>query len=129
MNATLSRFAPHALSLLRIVACLMLLQHGTSKFLAFPMTMNMPAMFGMFWWAGVIELVGGVLLLLGVFSRPAAFLLSGHLAAVYFIGHAGRGFYPLTNGGEVAVLFCFIFFYLIFAGPGPWSVDAMRGRS
>lgn len=128
MNDTLSAWAPRVLSILRIVAALMLAQHFTSKFFQFPMALN-PPMFSLYWWAGVIEIVFGTLLLIGLFSRFAAFMLSGHMAAVYFIGHAPTGFYPLTNGGEVVVLFCFIFFYLIFAGPGPWSVDAMRGKA
>jgi putative oxidoreductase len=128
MNDTLSAWAPRVLSILRIVAALMLAQHFTSKFFQFPMALN-PPMFSLYWWAGVIEIVFGTLLLIGLFSRIAAFMLSGHMAAVYFIGHAPKGFYPLTNGGEVVVLFCFIFFYLIFAGPGPWSVDAMRGKA
>lgn len=128
MNDTLSAWAPRVLSILRIVTVLLLAQHFTSKFWQFPAVMN-PPMFSLYWWAGVIELVFGALLLIGLFSRFSAFILSGHLAAAYFIGHAPKGFYPLTNGGEAAVLFCFIFFYLIFAGPGPWSVDAMRGKA
>ncbi len=128
MNATLSRFAPHALSLLRIMAALLLLQHGMTKFFSFPGTATMPATFSLFWWAGLIELVGGALLLIGLFSRAAAFLLAGHLAFVYFIGHAPRSFYPLVNNGTLPVLYCFVFFYLIFAGPGPWSLDRIMRR-
>ncbi|NWG25992.1 MAG: DoxX family protein [Pseudorhodoplanes sp.] len=128
MHDTLSAWAPRALSILRIVAALMLAQHFTSKFFQFPMVLN-PPMFSLYWWAGIIEIVFGILLLIGLFSRFSAFILSGHLAAAYFIGHAPKGFYPLTNGGEAAVLFCFIFFYLIFAGPGPWSVDPARGKA
>jgi putative oxidoreductase len=128
MNDALAAWAPRVLSILRIVTVLLLAQHFTSKFLQFPMALN-PPMFSLYWWAGVIEIVFGTLLLIGLFSRFSAFMLSGHLAAVYFIAHASKGFYPLTNGGEAAVLFCFVFFYLIFAGPGPWSVDALRGRA
>lgn len=125
----LARFSPQILSILRIVTALLLLQHGLSKFVGFPVAMNSPPLFSLYWFAGAIEIVGGVLLLIGLFSRWAAFILSGELAFAYFLGHAPKGFYPLTNGGEAAVLFCFAFLYLAAAGPGPWSVDAARGRS
>lgn len=128
IEQTASRFAPVILSIVRIMVALLLLQHGLSKFFAFPMAMKAPALFSLYWFAGALELVFGVLLLIGLWSRLAAFILSGELAFAYFIGHAPRGFYPLTNGGEAAVLFCFIFLYLAFAGPGPLSLDAMRGR-
>jgi putative oxidoreductase len=111
------------------MAALLLLQHGLSKFFGFPMPMNAPAMFSLYWFAGVIEIVGGGLLLIGLFSRWAAFILSGELAFAYFLGHAPKGFFPLTNQGEVAVLFCFVFLYLAAAGPGPWSVDASRNNA
>jgi putative oxidoreductase len=85
--------------------------------------------FSLIWIAGVIELVGGVLLLLGLFTRPTAFILSGEMAVAYFMAHAPRGFFALLNGGEPAVLFCFAFLYLAFAGPGVWSIDhARRGN-
>ncbi|MPZ56749.1 MAG: DoxX family membrane protein [Rhizobiales bacterium] len=128
MTQTAQRLAPAVLSILRIMSALLLLQHAFSKFFAFPMVMKAPQMFSLIWFAGAIELVGGVLLLLGLFTRPVAFILSGELAFVYFIGHAPKGFYPLTNGGEAAVLFCFIFLYIACAGGGPISIDAMRGR-
>jgi putative oxidoreductase len=127
LTETTAAWAPRVLSILRIMTALLLLQHPLSKFLAFPAAMNFPATFSLIWFAGVIEIIGGILLLLGLWTRPVAFILSGELAFAYFIGHAPRGFYPLTNGGEPAVLFCFIFFYLAFAGGGAWSVDAMRG--
>ena len=125
---TADRLTPYVLSLLRIMSALLLLQHGLSKFFAFPMAMPAPALFSLYWFAGVIELVFGTLLLVGLFSRCAAFILSGHLAFAYFMGHAPKGFYPLTNGGESAVLFCFIFLTLAFTGGGPISIDAMRGK-
>ncbi len=128
LSDTCAAWAPRVLSILRIMTALLLLQHPLSKFLAFPAAMNFPAMFSLIWFAGVIELIGGVLLLLGLWTRCAAFVLSGELALAYFIGHAPRGFYPLTNGGEPAVLFSFIFLYLAFAGGGAWSVDATRGK-
>ncbi|MDQ0302071.1 DoxX family protein [Ancylobacter polymorphus] len=128
MNATLTRLAPHILSLLRIAAALLLLQHGTTKVLGFPVTqmsgISLTALPGI---AGIIELVGGALLLIGLFSRPVAFILSGMTAVAYFLVHAPQSFFPILNGGELAALYCFVFFYLTFAGPGPWSVDALRG--
>ena len=128
MQEIAQRFAPAVLSILRIMTALLLLQHPLSKFFAFPMAMNPPAMFSLIWFAGAIEIVGGALLLIGLFTRPVAFVLSGLLAFAYFIGHAPRGFYPLTNGGEPAVLFCFVFLYLACAGGGPFGVDALRGK-
>ena len=128
LTETADRTFPYVLSLVRIVTALLLLQHGLSKFFGFPMAMKAPALFSLYWFAGVIELVFGTLLLVGLLSRFSAFILSGHLAVAYFIGHALQGFFPLTNRGESAVLFCFLFLVLAFAGGGPWSVDAMRGR-
>lgn len=121
-------FRPYLLSILRIVTALVFLQHPMSKFFKLPYlpafdNLQMASLPGI---AGVIELVGGVLLLLGLFTRPVAFILSGEMAFAYFIGHAPKGFFPLTNGGEPAVLFCFIFLYLAAAGAGPLSVDASR---
>ncbi|GLK71972.1 DoxX family protein [Ancylobacter dichloromethanicus] len=128
MIATLTRLAPHILSLLRIASALLLLQHGTTKVLGFPATqmtgVDLTSPPGI---AGIIELVGGALLLVGLFSRPVAFILSGMTAVAYFMVHAPQNFFPLVNGGELAALYCFVFLYLTFAGPGPWSVDALRG--
>jgi putative oxidoreductase len=78
--------------------------------------------------AGLLELVGGALLLIGLFSRPVAFILSGEMAFAYFIAHAPKSFFPALNGGDAAILYCFVFLYIAFAGPGPWSIDAQRGR-
>jgi putative oxidoreductase len=128
LTATADRYFPQVLSIVRIMAALLLLQHPLSKFFAFPMAMKAPAMFSLIWFAGVIEIVFGALLLVGLLTRFSAFILSGLLAFAYFIGHAPQGFYPLTNRGEAAVLFCFLFLVLAFTGGGPWSVDAMRGR-
>ena len=118
------------LSVLRIASGLLLLQHGTVKILKFPVVPNfakleLASMAGA---AGVIELVGGVLLILGLFTRPAAFICSGMCAVAYFYAHAGRGFYPILNGGELAALYSFVFLYIAAAGPGPWSLDAQRKR-
>jgi putative oxidoreductase len=125
----LAPYAPQILSVLRIMVALLLFQHDFSKFFGFPAAMPTPAPFSLIWFAGVIELIGGALLLLGLFTRIAAFVLSGELAFAYFIAHAPQGFYPLTNGGESAVLFCFIFLYLAAAGGGAWSLDALRGKA
>jgi putative oxidoreductase len=129
----LSTWSPQALSLLRIVAALLTIQHGTQKYFAFPPSdyfAEAPQLFSLMGIAGLIELVGGVLVLIGLFTRPAAFILSGFMAAAYFIGHAPSGFFPVNNGGDAAILYCFAFLYILFAGPGPWSVDsAMRGEA
>jgi putative oxidoreductase len=122
----LSRFSPQILSILRIMTALLFLQHGLSKFFGFPMPMNAPAMFSLYWFAGALEIVGGALLLVGLFSRIAAFVLSGEMAFAYFMGHAPQGMYPITNRGEAAILFCFIFLYIACEGPGPWSIDRAR---
>ncbi|QFR34105.1 DoxX family protein [Ancylobacter sp. TS-1] len=128
MSAILNRLTPHVLSLLRVVASLLLLQHGTTKILGLPATqMSGVSLISPPGIAGVIELVGGVLLLIGLFSRPTAFILSGMTAVAYFYVHAPQDFYPIVNGGELAALYSFVFFYLFFAGPGPWAVDNFRG--
>ena len=119
-------WAPRVLSVLRIVTALIFLAHGSQKLLGFPASDQMPAAFTMGWIAGVLELFGGALLVLGLFTRPVAFVLSGLMAAAYFIAHAPQSFYPALNGGDAAILYCFVFLYLVFAGPGPWSVDALR---
>lgn len=121
-------YASQLLSVLRIMTGLLILQHGTSKYLAFPVSqMSNASPTTMVGAAGIFELVGGILIVLGLFTRPAAFILSGLSAVAYFYVSAPRGFYPLLNGGELAVLYCFTFLYLAAAGGGPWSIDAMRG--
>jgi putative oxidoreductase len=125
---TLDRWAPQVLSLLRIIAALLLMQYGTAKILGFPYVemfqeVTLTSLYGV---AGLLELFGGFLLLIGLFTRPVAFILSGEMAAAYFIGHFPKGFIPLLNGGNEAVIYCFVFLYFVFAGPGPWSVDAVR---
>lgn len=121
---------PHAsrvLSIVRIVAGLIFLAHGTQKILGFPASdMNPPAL-SLPWTAGMIELVTGILITIGLFTRPAAFLASGTMAFAYFLAHAPQNFFPALNGGDAAILYCFFFLYLVFAGPGVWSVDAARG--
>lgn len=130
LDALAVTWSPRLLSILRIMSGLLLLQHGTGKFLKFPAgavppTFNLNSMPG---YAGYIELVCGILLVIGLFSRPAAFLASGMVAVAYFMVHAPQGFFPILNRGELAVLYCFVFLYLAAAGPGPWSLDAMRKR-
>ena len=117
------------LSLLRIMSGLLFLQHGTAKYLGFPATQmsGVPAM-SMGGAAGMIELVGGILLVIGLFTRPVAFICSGTMAAAYFIAHFPQGFFPILNGGELAALYCFTFLYLAAAGGGDWSVDKMRSQ-
>lgn len=122
------RWAGEALSLLRIVAAVLFLQHGTGKLFGFPpIGMNPPAM-SLYWIAGVIEIFGSLLLIAGLASRPVAFLLSGEMAIAYWMVHAPQSTFPLLNHGESAILFCFIFLLIAAAGPGPWSLDAKRSR-
>jgi putative oxidoreductase len=127
-SAVLTRFAPQVLSILRIIAALLILQFGCAKLLGFPYVEMFKGvtLFSLYGLAGTIELVGGALLLLGLFTRPVAFILSGEMAAAYFIGHLPKGFIPLLNGGNEAVIYCFVFLYFVFAGPGPWSIDGVR---
>lgn len=126
---SLNPWAPQVLSVARIMAGLIFLAHGTQKILGFPASDKDPAMFSMSWNAGVIELVTGTLIALGLFTRPAAFIASGTMAFAYFLAHAPRSFYPVLNSGDAAILYCFFFLYLVFAGAGPWSVDAARGKN
>jgi putative oxidoreductase len=122
------RFQPHVLSILRIMAGLLFLEHGLSKLLGFPPHGQMPAFLALEWFAGMIEFVGGALVAVGLFTRAAAFIMSGEMAIAYFMGHAPKSFFPLLNGGEAAILFCFVFLYFVFAGAGPWSLDALLRR-
>jgi putative oxidoreductase len=118
------------LSILRIFTGLSLLQHGTAKILGFPATpmfsnVQITSLTGV---GGLIELLGGILFTIGLFTRPVAFILSGFTAVAYFMAHASKSFFPVLNGGELAALYCFVFLYFVFAGAGPWSVDAIRER-
>jgi putative oxidoreductase len=123
----LDQLTPHVLSILRIVVGLLFLEHGLAHLFGFPAPQAVPA-FTLHWFAGAIEFVGGILVTLGLFTRPAAFIMSGEMAFAYFISHAPRGFFPILNNGDPAILYCFVFFYLAFAGAGPWSLDALIGR-
>ena len=127
--ASLSGWAPRFQSVLRIVAGLLILQHGAQKILGFPPGghggFSMSSLSTLAGWSGPIELVGGVLIVLGLFSRPTAFILSGFTAVAYWMVHASQSPYPINNGGELAALYCFVFLYLFFAGPGPIALDSM----
>ncbi|HYG27012.1 MAG TPA: DoxX family protein [Caulobacteraceae bacterium] len=126
----LEQWSPRVLSLLRIITALLFMEHATMKFFAFPAAMPGPggALPPIIVAAGVIELVGGTLIALGLFTRPAAFIASGTMAVAYFMAHASQSFWPAVNQGEAAIMFCFIFLYLVFAGAGSWSLDALRQR-
>jgi putative oxidoreductase len=135
-NVLMSRWrswAPYLLSVLRIMAAFLFMQFGTAKLLAFPAallpnggTVHVVSLIGL---AAVLETFGGGLLLVGLFTRPAAFLLAGEMAVGYFRAHAPLGFWPVLNHGSPAVLFCFVWLYFSAAGPGPWSLDALRHRA
>lgn len=123
LDSRLAALSPYFLAILRIVTALLFIAHGTGKLLGFPALGFQPPLFSLFGLAGVIEIVGGILLILGLFTRPVAFILSGEMAVAYFMAHAPQNFHPILNQGESAVLFCFVFLYLVFAGPGAWSLD------
>ncbi len=126
----LEAYSAQLLSVLRIMTGLLFLQHGTSKSLGFPASkfsgVSPMTMGGV---VGMLELVGGILIVLGLFTRPVAFVLSGLMAVAYFLAHAPSGIFPLLNGGELAVLYSFVFLYLSARGGGPWSLDQWRSRS
>ena len=122
----LSKWSPYLLSVLRIVTAFLFMPHGLQKLLSFPVAPpTPPALFSLLGLAGVWELFGGLFLLIGWFTRPVAFVLSGFMAVAYFMAHAPRGFWPLLNQGELAALYCFVFLYLAAAGGGPWSADRL----
>ncbi len=132
LNTITATWSPRILSVLRIIAGLLFLQHGIAKLFGFPPIPYFAnlQLFSLLGFAGVLELVGGALMIAGLFTRPVAFILSGEMAVAYFMSHAPKGFMPLVNQGELAVLFCFVFLYFAFAGPGPWSADAaMRNEA
>ena len=130
-DAYFAAWSPRALAVLRIMTALLFLHHGTSKLFGFPYvamfdTLQLMSLIGL---AGILEVVGGGLLVIGLCTRPVAFVLSGEMAVAYFMAHAPKGFFPLLNQGEVAILFCFVFLYLAVVGPGAWSVDRLRAGS
>jgi len=132
LAARWSSWAPYLLSILRIIAAFLFVQYGTTKLFAFPAavmpgggTASLTSLAGV---AGALELVGGALLLVGLFTRPVAFVLSGEMAVAYFMAHADQGFWPVLNGGAPAVYYAFLWLYISAAGPGPWSIDSCRRR-
>ena len=131
-NAFSAAWTPRVLSVLRIVTAYLYLMHGTAKLLGVPHVASFDKLqvFSLIGLAGVLELVGGALLLIGLFTRPVAFILCGEMAFAYFMGHAPKGnvLVPMLNGGELAVLYCFVFLFFAVAGAGAWSVDAVRRR-
>jgi putative oxidoreductase len=125
------KWTPYALSLLRIALGLLFIQHGTEKLWGFPPGSRIDHNFftSMHGFAGLIELPGGLMLILGLFTRPLAFILCGEMAVAYFHSWAPRGLWPISNGGELAVICCYTFLWLVAAGAGPWSLDAwLRGK-
>ena len=126
---TADEWAPYALSVLRIVSALVFLLHGTQKHLNIPARPGLPpGMFSQMWFGGLLEIVGGALLLIGLFTRPAAFVLSGMMAVAYWQFHAPRNMFPTLNGGDAAILYCFVFLYLAVAGGGAWALDRIGRR-
>lgn len=124
----LSDWTPYALGVLRIVAGLIFLEHGTQKLLGVPAGERaFVEAFTLSWWAGLIELIAGALIAVGLFTRLAAFVASGEMAFAYWLAHAPQNFFPVNNGGDASILYCFVFLFLVFAGPGKWSIDALRG--
>ena len=118
---TLERYTPHALAVLRIVTALIFLEHGSQKLFGFPAAAppsGLPPALSFFWFGGILEFFGGLLLLVGLFTRCAAFVLAGEMAVAYWLIHAPKSVFPALNGGDAAILYCFVFLYLVFAGPG-----------
>ncbi len=123
-----AEWAPRVLSVVRIVTALLFMEHGMQKLFGFPSAPLHPAMFSLLWFAAILEFVGGALVLVGLFTRPVAFLLSGEMAVAYWMAHAPHSAFPAVNGGDAPILFCFVFLYLAAAGAGPWSLDRMVRR-
>ena len=124
---SLSNWTPYALAILRIVAGLIFLEHGTQKLFGFPPGERaFVEAFTLSWWAGVLELILGALITVGLFTRLAAFVAAGEMAFAYWLAHAPQNFFPVNNGGDAAILYCFVFLLLVFAGPGKWSLDGWR---
>lgn len=129
MDKFMNTWNPQILSVVRIVSAFLFMQHGGQKLFGFPAPQRSEFdLFSLSGVAGCLELFGGALLLIGLFTRPVAFLLSGLMAFAYFIAHAPQDFWPLVNGGELAIMFCFVFLYLAFVGGGSWSIDSLRSR-
>jgi putative oxidoreductase len=123
----LNRHQPHMIAVLRIVTALIFMEHGTQKLFGFPAPSErgMPELISLSGIGGIIEFVGGLFIAVGLFTRPVAFVLSGQMAVAYWMVHAPRNFFPILNGGDTAILYCFVFLLLVFTGPGAWSIDNM----
>ncbi|WP_172295190.1 DoxX family protein [Pseudoruegeria sp. HB172150] len=127
MINTLNAQAPRVLAILRVVTGLLFLQHGTQKLFGFPPSeMGQPPIASLMGVGGILELVGSILIIIGFQTRITAFILSGMMAVAYWMFHAPSSIYPVLNGGELAIMYCFVFLYMVFAGPGAWSVDGSR---
>ncbi len=124
----LDRYTPYALAVLRIVTALIFIEHGTQKLFGWPAPpqSGLPPVLSLFWIGAILEAVGGFLILIGLFTRPVAFVLAGEMAVAYWMFHAPRSLYPVLNGGDAAILYCFVFLLFVFTGPGAWSVDGAR---
>lgn len=118
-----SKYMPELLSIVRLLVGLLFLEHGTSKLFDFPHGPIQPTMGSLIWVQGVIEMVGGALFAVGFLTRPVAFILAGDMAVAYFMAHASKGFFPMLNGGDAAILYCFVFLIYFVAGPGRWAAD------
>lgn len=131
LNSFYPQWSPRLLSVLRIITGFLYLTHGSQKLFGFPPAQQSgaPPLLSLIGVAGLLEFFGGLLILLGLFTRPVAFILSGQMAAAYFMAHAPRGFWPVLNGGELAALYCFVFLYLAAAGGGSWSLDGLLRRN
>ena len=125
-DSVVSRYQPQLLSVLRIVTALLFMQHGVRKMFGLLGGTQVPLM-SLSGIAGILEVFGGLLVLVGLFTRPVSFVLSGMMAVAYFMEHQPRAFFPIENAGEPAILYTFVFLYFVAAGPGPWSIDAWRG--
>lgn len=129
MAMDIASWSPRMLSVLRIMTGLLFMEHGTQKLFGFPPSPNPgPALLSLLGVQGILELIGGLLILIGFLTRPVAFILAGDMAVAYFMAHAPRGFFPVLNGGQLAILYCFVFLYLFAAGGGVWSVDERQTR-
>jgi putative oxidoreductase len=128
VDSSWRQWAPRLLSILRIITAFLFMHHGAQKLFGYLATRPGPPPFTQGWIGGVLEFFGGLLILLGLFTRPVAFILSGMMAVAYFQFHATRGLWPIQNDGELAALYCFVFLYLSAAGGGPWSVDSIWRR-
>jgi putative oxidoreductase len=127
----LDRYAPYALAVLRIVTALIFMEHGTQKLFGWPGPQpgGQPPAFSLFSVGAVLETLGGLLLLIGLFTRPVAFVLAGEMAVAYWMFHAPQSFFPALNGGDAAILYCFVFLLFVFTGPGAWSIDRSRASA